>query len=168
MYGVHLSVVPSDRDRVPTCSNDGAAIIGITTPTYPISFYEFFGFASGHVGLHRLGDGIRMDVEAGIRFATRRTRFSGRRFAKRRGCGGAELSRWAMPGFAMAVLFPEGCGTGDGSLVVCGTAFTGTLIAVPRSRPGSSGPLLSPILTCPRHRLVDPHLRPRHDHSRSS
>ena len=37
-----------------------------------------------------------------------------------------------------------------------------------RSRPGSSGPLSCSILTCPRHRLVGPHLRRRHDRSRSS
>jgi hypothetical protein len=58
VYRRHLTVVPGDRDRVPTCSNDGAAIGGITAPAYPIAFYEFLRFGSGHVGLHWLGEGL--------------------------------------------------------------------------------------------------------------
>jgi putative ABC transport system substrate-binding protein len=37
-----------------------------------------------------------------------------------------------------------------------------------RSRPGSSGLQSCSILTCPRHRLIGPHLRRRHGRSRSS
>jgi hypothetical protein len=59
VYGGHLTIVPGDRDRVPTRSADAAAISGITAPAYPIALPEFLRFGSGHVGLHWLGEGFQ-------------------------------------------------------------------------------------------------------------
>ena len=60
VYGGHLTIVPGDRDRVPTRSTDTAAISGITSPAYSNALPELLGFGSGHVALHclRAGDGL--------------------------------------------------------------------------------------------------------------
>jgi hypothetical protein len=72
VYGGHLTVVPGDCDRVPTCSNDDAAISGIMAPAYPIALFEILRFGSGHVGLHWLGEGLAQGMwGAGIGFAKR-------------------------------------------------------------------------------------------------
>jgi hypothetical protein len=76
VYGGHLTVVPGDRHRIPTRCNDGAAISGIAAPAYPVALYEFLRFGCGHVGLHRLGDGLAQKMwGAGVGFAKRRGRF---------------------------------------------------------------------------------------------
>ena len=49
VYGGHLTVVPGDRDGVPTRSVDGTAISGITSPAYSIAPLEVLRFGSGHV-----------------------------------------------------------------------------------------------------------------------
>src|SRR5258707_10890556 len=60
VHGGHMTIVPRDRDRVPTRSRDSAAISGITSPPYSIALPELLGFGSGHVALQclRAGDGL--------------------------------------------------------------------------------------------------------------
>src|SRR5260370_26609218 len=60
VHGGQMTIVPRDRDRVPTRSRDSAAISGITSPAYSNALPELLGFGSGHVALHclRAGDGL--------------------------------------------------------------------------------------------------------------
>ena len=48
VYGGHVTIVPSDRDRIPTRSGDSTAVSGVTMPTYSIALFELLGFGSGH------------------------------------------------------------------------------------------------------------------------
>jgi hypothetical protein len=47
--GGNLAIVPGDRDSVPTCCGDSAAVSRITPPAYSISFLEVPGFSRRHV-----------------------------------------------------------------------------------------------------------------------
>ena len=49
VYGGHLTIVPCDRDSIPTRSGDTAAISGIASPAYSIAFLELLRFGGGHV-----------------------------------------------------------------------------------------------------------------------
>src|SRR5437762_919336 len=40
VYGGHLTIVPGNRDRVPTCFGDTAAIIGIASPVNAAALLE--------------------------------------------------------------------------------------------------------------------------------
>jgi hypothetical protein len=49
VYGGHLTIVPGDRDCIPTRSGDTAAISGIASPAYSIASLELLRFGGGHV-----------------------------------------------------------------------------------------------------------------------
>jgi hypothetical protein len=49
VYGGHLTIVPCDRDCVPTRSGDTAAISRIASPAHATAFLELLRFGSGHV-----------------------------------------------------------------------------------------------------------------------
>jgi hypothetical protein len=49
VHGRYVTVVPGDRDRVPTSFADDAAISGITLPVNTVAFLEGFGFGGSHV-----------------------------------------------------------------------------------------------------------------------
>jgi hypothetical protein len=40
VHGGYLTVVPSNRDRVPACFGDSTTISGITSPAYSIALLE--------------------------------------------------------------------------------------------------------------------------------
>jgi hypothetical protein len=48
VHAGHMTIVPRDRDRVPTSTTDSAAISGVTAPEYSIALLEIFRFGSGH------------------------------------------------------------------------------------------------------------------------
>jgi len=54
--GHDLTIVPGDRDRIPTRSGDSAAIGGITSPEYPIALFEVLRFGSGHAAPPLISD----------------------------------------------------------------------------------------------------------------
>ena len=58
MYGGHLTIIPGDRDRVPTPYGDGPAVGGITLPAYSIARLKLLGLGSGHVAPPLVGVGI--------------------------------------------------------------------------------------------------------------
>ena len=49
VYSGHMTIVPSDRDCIPTHFGDNAAVIGIASPINAVAFLEAFRFG----GLHR-------------------------------------------------------------------------------------------------------------------
>ena len=48
VYGGHLTIVPRDRDRVPTLFTDAAAIGAIPSPAHSIAPLEVLRFSGGH------------------------------------------------------------------------------------------------------------------------
>jgi hypothetical protein len=48
VYGGHLTIVPGDRDCIPTHSGDNAAVSGITSPINAVALLEAFGFSGVH------------------------------------------------------------------------------------------------------------------------
>ena len=46
MYGGHLTIVPGNRDRVPTYFGDTAAIVGIASPINAAALLETYNFAT--------------------------------------------------------------------------------------------------------------------------
>src|SRR3974377_809769 len=49
VYSGHMTIVPGDRDCIPTHFGDNAAVIGIASPINAVAFLEAFRFG----GLHR-------------------------------------------------------------------------------------------------------------------
>src|SRR6476620_7184676 len=55
VYDGHLTIVPGDRDRIPTRSCDSAAISGIASPINTAALLEAFRFGGRHCcGSHQL------------------------------------------------------------------------------------------------------------------
>ena len=48
VYGGHLTIVPCNRDRVPTCFGDTAAVIGIASPINAAALLETLRFRDRH------------------------------------------------------------------------------------------------------------------------
>src|SRR5207247_10536680 len=48
VYGGHLTIVPCNRDRVPTYFGDTAAVIGIASPINAAALLETFRFRDRH------------------------------------------------------------------------------------------------------------------------
>jgi hypothetical protein len=48
VYGSHLTIVPGDRDRIPTRLSDSAAISRIASPINTVTFREAFRFGDCH------------------------------------------------------------------------------------------------------------------------
>ena len=51
----HMTIVPSDRDRVPTLFGDNATISGIASPVNAGAFLEVLRFGGGHIAPTYLG-----------------------------------------------------------------------------------------------------------------
>jgi len=56
VYGRRLTIVPGDRDCIPTHSGDNAAVSGITSPINAVALLEAFRFG----GVHRP---LQADIE---------------------------------------------------------------------------------------------------------
>src|SRR6185437_3611495 len=48
MYGGNMTIVPGNRDRVPTRFGDPAAVSSVTLPANAITLLEGFGFGGRH------------------------------------------------------------------------------------------------------------------------
>jgi hypothetical protein len=48
VYGSHLTIIPGDRDCIPTHFCDNAAVSGITSPINSVAFLETFRFDGVH------------------------------------------------------------------------------------------------------------------------
>jgi hypothetical protein len=52
VYGRYVTVIPRDRDCVPTCCTDDATISGVALPVNAGSFLESPGFSGSHVSVY--------------------------------------------------------------------------------------------------------------------